>query len=204
MNILIDKLSTIMENRLGNIEFNTDFRIGMLFEMLMQDRNISKEIKVVQAINLYYPNPKQITDIEKAFDDIIWFYTCGKSEFKNKNQSENETEKESKKRKVNSPKDERIYDYEYDDGYIYSAFLQQYGIDLQEIKYLHWWKFKSLFDALNKDTKIVEIMEYRAIDLGKIKDKDEKNRYKKLKKIYKLPDMRTEAQKESDFGSSFW
>lgn len=61
-----------------------------------------------------------------------------------------------------------------------------------------------MFDALNKDTKIVEIMEYRAIDLGKIKDKDEKNRYKKLKKIYSLPDMRTEAQKEADFGSSFW
>ena len=47
-------------------------------------------------------------------------------------------------------------------------------------------------------------MGYRAIDLGKIKDKEEKARYKKLKKIYKLPDMRTEAQKEADFGSAFW
>lgn len=200
MNILIDKLSTILQKRVGNIDFNTDFRIGMLFEMLMQDRNIDKKTKIIQAINLYYPHPEQIDDFEKAYNDIIWFYTCGKSEFNNKA----DDEKESKKKKVKSPKDEKIYDYEYDDGYIYSAFLQQYGIDLQEIKYLHWWKFKSLFDALNKDTKIVEIMGYRAIDLGKIKDKEEKNRYKKLKKIYQLPDMRTEAQKESDFGSSFW
>lgn len=202
MNILIDKLSTIIKNRVGDIEFNTDFRIGMLFEMLMQDRNIDKQVKVIQAINLYYPHPEQIKDFEKAFNDIIWFYTCGKSEI-NVNTQDNQG-KETKMKKFNSQKDERIYDYEYDDGYIYSAFLQQYGIDLQEIKYLHWWKFKSLFDSLNKDTKIVEIMEYRAIDLGKIKDKEEKNRYKKLKKIYKLPDMRTEAQKESDFGSSFW
>ncbi len=202
MNILIDKLSTIIKNRVGDIEFNTDFRIGMLFEMLMQDRNIDKQVKVIQAINLYYPHPEQIKDFEKAFNDIIWFYTCGKSEI-NVNTQDNQG-KETKRKKFNSQKDERIYDYEYDDGYIYSAFLQQYGIDLQEIKYLHWWKFKSLFDSLNKDTKIVEIMEYRAIDLGKIKDKEEKNRYKKLKKIYKLPDMRTEAQKESDFGSSFW
>lgn len=202
MNILIDKLSTILKNRVGDIEFNTDFRTGMLFEMLMQDRNLDKQIKLIQAIKLYYPHPEQIKDFEKAYDDIIWFYTCGKSDFENKDQDK--SEKESKKKKTKSPKDERIYDYEYDDGYIYSAFLQQYEIDLQEIKYLHWWKFKSMFDALNKDTKIVEIMEYRAIDLGKIKDKDEKNRYKKLKKIYQLPDMRTEAQKESDFGSSFW
>ena len=202
MNILIDKLSTIIQNRVGNIEFNTDFRIGMLFEMLMQDRNIDKQAKVIQAINLYYPHPEQINDFEKAFNDIIWFYTCGKSEMNFNTQDSQK--KGTNKKKSNSPKDERIYDYEYDDGYIYSAFLQQYGIDLQEIKYLHWWKFKSLFDSLNKDTKIVEIMEYRAIDLGKIKDKEEKNRYKKLKKIYKLPDMRTETQKEADFGSSFW
>lgn len=202
MNILIDKLSTIIKNRVGNIEFNTDFRIGMLFEMLMQDRNIDKKIKVIQAINLYYPHPEQITDFEKAFNDIIWFYTCGKNDI-NINSQDNQ-EKKIKKKKSNYQKEEKIYDYEYDDGYIYSAFLQQYGIDLQEIKYLHWWKFKALFDSLNKDTKIVEIMGYRAIDLGKIKDKEEKSRYKKLKKIYQLPDMRTEAQKESDFGSSFW
>lgn len=201
MNILIDKLSTILKNRVGDIDFNTNFRIGMLFEMLMQDRNIPKEIKVIQAIKLYYPHPEQITDIEKAYDDIIWFYTCGKSDFNNNKKDE---EEKTTKKKDKSAKDERIYDYEYDDGYIYSAFIQQYGMDLQEIEYLHWWKFKSMFNGLNKDTKIVEIMEYRAIDLGKIKDKDEKNRYKKLKKIYSLPDMRTEAQKEADFGSSFW
>lgn len=87
---------------------------------------------------------------------------------------------------------------------IYSAFIETYQMDLQEIDYLHWWKFKAMFNSLNKDTKIVEIMGYRAIDLSKIKDKEEKARYRKLKKIYKLPDMRTEAQKEADFGNAFW
>ena len=198
MNLLLDKLSTILQERIGNIDFNTDFRIGILFEMLMQDENIKKDIKVIQAIRLYYPQPQQIKDLEKAFDDIIWFYTCGKSDF-DKKQSKN-----TKNKTVKQQREEKIYDYEYDDGYIYSAFLQQYGVDLQEVEYLHWWKFKSMFNSLNKDTKIVEIMGYRAIDLGKIKDKDEKARYKKLKKIYKLPDMRTEAQKEADFGNAFW
>lgn len=197
MSLLLDKLSTILQKRMGNIEFNTDFRTGILFEMLMQDPNVNKEAKVLQAIRLFYPKPEQIKDIEKAFDDIIWFYTCGKSDF-------NKPRKNSDKKPVKQQREDKIYDYEYDDGYIYSAFIQQYNIDLQTIDYLHWWEFKAMFNSLNKDTKIVEIMGYRAIDLGKIKDKEEKARYKKLKKIYKLPDMRTEAQKEADFGSAFW
>jgi hypothetical protein len=196
MNLLLDKLSTILQQRIGNIEFNTDFRTGILFEMLMQDKNLKKEAKVIQAIRLFYPKPEQITDLEKAVENIIWFYTCGKSEF-------DKTPKDNKK-VVKKQQEDKIYDYDYDDGYIYSAFIQQYNIDLQKIDYLHWWEFKSMFNSLNKDTKIVEIMGYRAIDLGKIKDKEEKARYKKLKKIYKLPDMRTEAQKEADFGSAFW
>lgn len=199
MSLLLDKLSTILQKRIGDIEFNTDFRIGILFEMLMQDDNIKKEAKVIQAIKLYYPHPEKIKDIEKAYNDIIWFYTCGKSDFDKTN-----NDKKTIKQPIKQQREDKIYDYEYDDGYIYSAFIQQYGIDLQDIDYLHWWKFKSMFNSLNQDTKIVEIMGYRAIDLGKIKDKEEKARYKKLKKIYRLPDMRTEAQKEADFGSAFW
>lgn len=69
---------------------------------------------------------------------------------------------------------------------------------------LHWWEFRALFQGLKDDNKIVKIMGYRGIDLSKIKDKEEKARYKKLKKIYALPDMRTEQQKEADFGAAFW
>mgnify|MGYP002571954936 CR=1 FL=1 len=87
MNILIDKLSTILKKRVGDIDFNTDFRIGMLFEMLMQDRNIEKEIKVIQAIKLYYPHPEQITDIEKEQLDnnnILYLDITNTYDFENK------------------------------------------------------------------------------------------------------------------------
>ena len=33
---------------------------------------------------------------------------------------------------------------------------------------------------------------------------EEKKKYKKLKKIYQLPDMRTAEEKEADFGKAFW
>jgi len=191
MNIILDKLP----NKYEDLFINTDFRISMLFELLMQDNEISDEEKLEQAIILYYDNrkgnlEKAFNDLKKSTDGILWFFKCGKEE--------------KQKTKQTSKKEEKqIYSYEFDANYIYGAFKAQYDIDLQDDK-LHWWKFKALFESLEDKNRIVEIMGYRSIDLGKIKDKDEKARYKKLKKLYALPDMRTEEQKEADFGSAFW
>ena len=61
-----------------------------------------------------------------------------------------------------------------------------------------------MFNSLSEKTKFVEIMGYRAIDLSKIQDKEERKRYEKLKEIYQLPDMRTEEEKEADFSEALW
>lgn len=190
MNILVDDINTIVKNRI-KIQFNTDFRTVILFELLMQDNEINQEAKIIQAINLFYPKQEQIKDIKKAIEDIMWFYGCGKDD-KVKTSQKKDTD------------NKQIYSYEFDDEYIYSAFRDQYGINLQTIKYLHWWEFKALFQGLKEDNLIVKIMGYRSINLASIKDKEEKKYYKKLKKLYALPDMRTEEQKEADFGSAFW
>ena len=191
MNLLVDNIDDIVKSRI-KIKINTDFRIGILFELLMQDNSLSNKAKLKQAIDLYYFNTSEIQDIETAINDIIWFYGYGKKE--EKTSQKNKEEKEIK----------QIYSYEFDDELIYSAFKDQYNIDLQDIEYLHWWKFKALFNGLKKDNLIVEIMGYRAIDLSKIKDKEERKYYKALKKQYALPDMRTDEQKEMDFGKAFW
>ena len=100
-------------------------------------------------------------------------------------------------------RNKQIYSYEFDDDKIYSAFMEQYNIDLQDIKYLHWWKFKALFNALSENTQFVKIMGYRAMNVNEIKDKKMKKQYRKLQKMYALPDMRTEEEKEYDFGEAF-
>ena len=176
----------------GNIEFNSDFRISIMFELMMQKRKYTKEQKIFQALKLFYPKYEQLKDIEKAIDNITWFYQCGKELANSNRKSSNET------------RNKQIYSYEFDDNYIYGAFKEQYNVDLQDIEYLHWWKFKAMFDCLKDDTKIVEIMGYRAMDLRKIKDKAERERYKKLKALYKVPDMRSEEEKEADFANELW
>lgn len=187
-NILLDKLPQYTKS--GKIR--TDFRESIKFELLMQDNKIDEQTKIVQALRLYYYDISKITDIKQAINDILWFYTCGKQKINVDNNKNNNNDIK------------QIYSYEFDDEYIYSAFMEQYKIDLNSIKYLHWWKFKALINCLNENTQFVKIMGYRSIDLSKIKDKDMKLNYKKLKKQYSLPDMRTTEQKESDFGKAFW
>lgn len=180
MNLLIDLLPKRLEVDGKEYAINYDFRTGILFEMMMQDRELSNEEKLKQAIELFFVEeiPR---DLEAAIHQIVWFYKCGKEE---KSRGSNESHQQKS-----------IYSYNYDDDYIYSAFLSQYHIDLQDVENLHWWKFKAMFKALHQDQEIVKIMGYRVLDLNTIKDKEQKKHYRKLKELYKLPDERTEEEK---------
>ncbi len=188
-NIILDKLPQYTQN---GLRLRTDFRESIKFELLMQDNKLDERTKVMQALKLYYYDISKITDLKQAIADILWFYSRGKQELKT-----NKTSGQTKNIK-------QIYSYEFDDEYIYSAFMEQYKLDLNSIKYLHWWKFKSLINGLNENIHFVKIMGYRSIDLSQIKDKDMKAKYKKLKQQYALPDMRTAEEKEADFGKAFW
>lgn len=190
INLLLDNIDEVVENRI-KIDFDTNFRIGVAFEIMMQNPKYSMQAKTYQALKLFYPEMNKIKDTKKAIDDIIWFYSCGRSEEK--------TSQKSKK-----SKNKQIYSYEFDNDLIYSAFKNQYNVDLEEIEYLHWWKFRAMFNGLKSDNRIVEIMGYRAMDLSKIKDKDMKKHYKQLQEENKLPDMRSEEEKEEDFAEALW
>ena len=186
MNILVDKLPTEFEG----LRIRTNFRSFILFELLMQDKEIEKNDKIALALNLFYDEiPK---DIKKAFDGIIWFYTRGKKI------------KQEKKEEATTKNKKRIYSFEHDADLIYTAFLDQYNIDLNDIEDLHWFKFKAMFEGLKSGNKICEIMGYRAVDLSKIKDKEEKKKYKKLQREWALPDDRSEEEKERDFADALW
>ena len=189
-NLILDKLPNFTPN---GFKIRTDFRESIKFELLMQNEKINETDKVKLALNLYFYDIdiKNAEQLKKAINDMLWFYKCGKEE---------QEEKTSQKAKRENTK--RIYSYEFDAEYIFSAFMEQYKIDLNK-EYLHWWKFKSLFNSLNEEVLFSKIMSYRAMDLSKIKDKDIKKYYKRMKKIYALPDCRSEEEKENDFAEAF-
>ncbi|MBE1302938.1 hypothetical protein G4W71_02600 [Clostridium botulinum] len=180
MNLLIDLVPTTIEIEDVEYEINSDFRTSILFELLMQDNELSEEDKIIQALQLYYSVIPH--NINLAVDKMLWFYRCGKDMIPSKGSGKGKGVTQ-------------IYSFEYDDDYIYSAFLDQYRIDLQDIEYLHWWKFKAMFKALREDNEIVKIMGYRSMDLSKIKDKEEKNYYRKMQELYKIPIAKDEKDK---------
>ena len=188
MNILIDLLPEHVEIDGKKYAINTDFRISILFELLMQDRTILDSEKIDIALNLYYPEIPH--DLVQAVDKMLWFYRCGKDD-------EDDSVKNGSP--AGSGRTSMIYSFEHDAEYIYSAFLDQYGIDLQDIEHLHWWKFRALFKGLKEDNLICKIMGYRSIEITNDMSDSEKKYYRKMKQIYALPDNRTQEEKERDF-----
>ena len=91
---------------------------------------------------------------------------------------------------------QQVYSFQYDDDYIYAAFLEQYGIDLQDVEDLHWWKFRALFKGLREDTEIVKIMGYRSIEITSKMPKEQREFYKKMQSVHALPIP--DAEKEAN------
>lgn len=191
INILIDPLPTTVTVAGREFDIATDFRTGILYEQLMQDPDLEHKDKIRAAIELYYGEVFPF-DLTEAMSQIVWFYSCGR-----------DLEKFAGGGSGKGFSGKRLYDYDEDAVYFYTAFLTQYGIDLQDIEYLHWWKFQAMFMGINDDQKLSQIMSYRAVDLGKIKNRTEREHYRELQLRYRLPDIRSRKQKQRDVGSMF-
>lgn len=174
---------------------NTDYRVWIQVEDLICDSSKDDIEVITQILKLCFTTkagtplelPKTWTVTIKALFD---FYS-------RRNVSDTES---AERQKEISKRPERIYNYDYDADYIYAAFVQQYNIDITAIE-MHWWKFRALFAGLTTETKMGKIMEYRSMDLTGIKDKQLLKQYRHAKEIYRLPDNRTEREKENDFAN---
>lgn len=162
----------------------TDFKTWLKFSQIISQNELTAE-NIVHIFRLvFYDIPPNFFE---ALKEIMKFYAKNEDV---KQPSGNNTDKK------------RYFDFEADGDLIYSAFLQQYSIDLCDAELLHWWKFKALMNGLSEDTHFVKVVQYRSMDLSKIKDKEQKKFYRKMKALYKLPDNRSESQKERDFNSA--
>lgn len=160
----------------------TDFKIWLKVSELMA-KNTADALAEMFAL-IFYEMPD---NLYKAVGEITEFYK--------------HSEKKCSKKKKNIPS-KRDFDYDYDSELIFAAFWQQYKIDLCESN-MHWWKFKALFNCLSEDTQFIKVVQYRNMELSQIKDKDQKAFYRKMKALYRLPDNRSEEQKQADFEREF-
>ena len=155
---------------------NTDYRIMANLETKISradisDANAFAEIfrETISALFIEIPH----NDIREKIKGVLWYYCCGKE---------------------TSPKNsegarKRYYDYDEDSDYIFAAFMQQYGDNLIT-SHMHLWEFRAKFTALTEETEFVKIMQYRSINISKIKNKEERARIKKLQERFALKSQR--------------
>lgn len=176
MNLITEIAPQSVEIGGHDYEIDADFRNCIKFEILMFDPALDENSRGAFALNLFYPEIPQ--DIPAAFEKILWLYAAEQEE----------------KKTSGSGRQKRIYSFEYDSEYIFAAFMADYGIDLNEIEFLHWWKFRALFAGLKPDNLICKIMEYRGADLSKLKG-EERKFYEKMQKQYAIPMPKAEQEK---------
>ncbi len=193
MNILLDTLPEAVEVEGRDFFIDTDFRTFIIMEKIMLDRSMDSREQLDNIIGLFYTDEVP-TNMVKAMYAVLDVYRCG---------LDSRGHASVRKNGNVELRPKMIYDYVIDAPYIYGAFLAQYGIDLNEIDYLHWWKFQALFRSLNSCHKIVEIMSYRAADLSKIENVKERNRIASLQRQYALPDNLSHEDKIAMAGAAF-
>lgn len=183
-NMLIEPLPVTVQIGEEFYAINSDFRVTIAFEILMQDPDIEDAQKAKKALELYYPIIPH--DLDAAVDQIMWFYQGGKKY----------RQEQARRSGALDPDDtQRIYSFEHDDDYIYAAFLSQYHIDLQKVPYMHWWKFRAMFHSLRSDMKISEIMGYRSMEINEKMTPEQRDYYQKMKNLYALPMPADEVEK---------
>lgn len=156
----------------------TDFKRWIKIDLLMADRDIKCDEKLAEMLSLCYK--KLPPTLEQAIDGITYFYSGGTNEEKEKS------------KKQGKP----CFDFIYDSELIYAAFYTQYGIDLVYDD-LHWWQFCALLKGLTEEHRFTKVVGYRLSDLSMIEDSAKKRFYRKMKEIYKLPDRRTEKERDA-------
>lgn len=178
MNNLFDELIDKVE--ISGREYHLDlwFDTVLRFFQLMQDDSFTDTDKMWIAFDMFIDEEEHDAEIPfeikiETLNEIISAYII----------NEEEGSKNSSNSNVKSS-----YDLQQDAIYIFSSFMQEYGIDLIEQQgKLRWEKFTALMAGLRDTTKFNEIVGIRLakIPTGKGMEEEAK-RLRELKKIYAL------------------
>ena len=191
MNLLTTALPDTITVDGREYAIHTDFRDWIRFCEMLLDEELKEEEKIYIALMMY--KEEQPSNIQLALKGLTDFYLMAEEVV---NDTEEQIEEHTEEIEV-APKP--IYDWTVDSAYIIGAFQKTYGIDLMNIEYMHWWRFKALFTSII-EFDLEERIGYRALDTSKIKDKDERKRLDRIKKSLMLKTSVTDEEIGGVFG----
>ena len=183
MNLFYEELPMSVMVHGKTVRIRTDFRDYIRLLDMLKDKDVKPMDKLL-ILREYF-----LDDIE-----ITQFSIDALCDFMSADFSDGEASQTGTGRRKN------LFSFSIDYPYILSAFLRDYGIDLIDIKYLHWWKFRMLFDGLSEDNEIKKRIMYRGMNLNEIKDPEER---KRIRKIQKVIELKQEELTDFDIGDAF-
>lgn len=182
INILFEELPDAVEVSGKFYKIATDFRDWIAFFDMMSDTAINKKQKILTALTWFSGEiPANLTE---AYTALMDFAACSGMKKNSGNQAKN-----SENSGVPT------LSWLYDSAYVLGAFRQVYNIDLIHMKYMHWWEFSALFEALPEETPIKKRIAYRQVKISDIKDKERRKQILKIKRAVDFPHEPVSAQK---------
>lgn len=167
MNILSDKLPTKIKVNNNIYDINYDYRTIINILLSFEDTELTKDEQMYIMLKNLYKQDVPENDIEEALKKGIKFIDGGVVE-------------------ENKANEKRIYSFKKDGNYIFSGINQTHHIDLTEKTNLHWWVFLSLFMDMSADCTFGELVYYRKRKNENKLTKEEKEQYRKIKKLVDL------------------
>ncbi len=181
MNILYEPFPKCIQADGRQLRVLTDFRDWIRFADLVSDTELTGEEKAMLMADWLLSPVDFIT--EGIVNALYDFYRAKALEPDPMHQEDEEDEQEKEPPLPSPP----VFSWSIDARFILGDFRRYYDMDLQEIDYLHWWKFKSLLAALPDDSQCQKRIAYRSIRLSDIKDRTERERIRKIQQRIALP-----------------
>lgn len=184
-NILLDRLPESVEINGREYSLDTDFRSCLRIILAFEDLELATiEKRAVLLENLYMEKPE---DLEEAFYLGMDFLDGGEGN------PDSQAEAEPTK----------LYSFSKDSKFIFSAFRQTHGVDLETVDYLHWWKFLYLFMDLGENTFFIRLLGLRKRLADGTASKEDRRAAREMEDLITVPQNRTMELEEMESVNRF-
>lgn len=149
------------------VKIDTDYRTALACIKAINDEELTDVERAFAVTSLLYGVDTEIEDMEEALKKASYFLCCGKN--KESHQNEN-----------------IVMDFEQDEEYIRTSIRTDFGINMNEIDYMHWWEYNELIHGLTEKCILSKIINIRTIDESDYKDAKTLRKIRKAKENFSL------------------
>ena len=160
---------------------NSDFRTALRLILAFEDETLTGYEKQVILLNELYQ--EQPANVQRALKQANAFLNGGK---------------------INTESDggPRLYSFSKDADFIFAAFRQTHGIDLQKAE-MHWWEFLALFMDLGSETTFSSLIGLRRRVKNGTASKEERQAAREMGDMFDIPEPDTRSLDEKEREAEF-